>query len=186
MIKRLRGWLGLYQPEFVLHFRQDDWHAIHQTLRKHSDNVRESGGYLLGTFHDGGTVRVKAFVPYRLLGARGSAELLHIPNARMALLYRHCKRLGCDIVGDIHTHPAGEYQSQTDKDNPMAINLNGPHIALILPEFARHDPNPHRTGIYLFRGKKNGRCHWQTIPQGMRRAHLRVHSNHASDGVITA
>ena len=51
-----------------------------------------------------------------------------------ATLWDICKRRGLTVVADVHVHPGGAGQSDSDRDHPM-ISRAG-HIALILPDFA--------------------------------------------------
>ena len=75
---------------------------------------------------------------------------------------------GLTVVADVHVHPDGSGQSDSDRAHPM-ISRAG-HIALILPRFAVA-PQPRRdVGLYRYEGAKR----WTTVPPGDRRAFLHI------------
>ena len=66
-------------------------------------------------------------------------------------------------MADIHVHPGGCGQSDSDRDHPM-ISRAG-HIALILPRFATGRLPRHDIGIYRYLGRKQ----WDVVqPSGRR------------------
>jgi hypothetical protein len=72
------------------------------------------------------------------------------------------------VVADVHVHPDGSGQSDSDRAHPM-ISRAG-HIALILPRFAVA-PQPRREiGIYRYEGAKR----WTPVSPADRRAFLHL------------
>jgi proteasome lid subunit RPN8/RPN11 len=70
-------------------------------------------------------------------------------------LWNLCKRRHLAVVADVHTHPGGARQSDSDQAHPM-ISKAG-HIALILPRFAAAPVRRREIGIYCYEGAKQWR-----------------------------
>ncbi|MCH9779912.1 MAG: hypothetical protein K0U36_01335 [Alphaproteobacteria bacterium] len=189
MFNWLKRQLGIYQPSFVICFTSKDWREIHELLRQHSAKNQESGGLLLGqkkkTAPNKESIFITGFYSYKALGARASAVSLSIPPNKMDKFYQQCQKLESSLVGDIHTHPAGVEQSDTDRQHPMNPKSDSKHVALILPNFARGNPSTSRTGVYRLMGKKNRTFLRHTIPKHIRKYHLNISSHHQSAGIIT-
>jgi hypothetical protein len=83
-------------------------------------------------------------------------------------LWDLCKRLNISVVADVHTHPAGCEQSESDQSNPM-ISRSG-HVALILPDFAAPPLRRADIGIYLYEGAKK----WKRVSPENRRAYFHI------------
>jgi proteasome lid subunit RPN8/RPN11 len=83
-------------------------------------------------------------------------------------LWALCRATGLKVVADVHTHPGGARQSDTDRRNPM-IATRG-HIAFIVPNFARCVPTPEALGMYEYLGAH----HWADYsgPSVERRFHM--------------
>src|ERR1700690_2083773 len=77
-------------------------------------------------------------------------------------LWQLCRKRGTAVVADVHVHPAGAYQSGSDRENPM-ISRSG-HVALIIPNFAAPPVRRPRVGIYEYQGGKA----WRAIAPGER------------------
>ena len=61
-----------------------------------------------------------------------------------------CRARGLTVVGDVHTHPGGAFQSEADRTNPMVAREG--HIAIIVPNYATGRPATARIGVYEYRG----------------------------------
>ena len=94
--------------------------------------------------------------------------LCDLTGAYFGPLWEICKGLGVTVVADVHTHPGGSQQSNSDQWHPM-ISRAG-HIALILPRFAAAPISRREIGMYVYQGAKK----WRTVPHGQRRAFLHI------------
>jgi hypothetical protein len=63
------------------------------------------------------------------------------------------------VVADIHVHPGGYGQSESDRTDPVMPRAG--HIAFILPDFGTGPNTPGRIGIYEFLGNGAWRNHSQ-------------------------
>jgi hypothetical protein len=72
------------------------------------------------------------------------------------------------VVADVHVHPDGAWQSESDRAHPM-ISRSG-HIALILPRFAAPPVRREEMGIYLYEGGKQ----WCSVQPGNCRAFFHI------------
>jgi len=72
------------------------------------------------------------------------------------------------VIADVHVHPGGSGQSDSDRAHPM-ISRTG-HVALILPEFARPPIRRELIGMYRYLGNKS----WDTVSSGARRSFLHI------------
>ena len=125
------------------------WRRLLAQLRQRGNGAtRESGAFLLGARRDG-RARISDFVLYDDL-------------------WRLCRERGMAVVADVHVHPAGAYQSGSDRENPM-ISRAG-HVALIIPNFAAPPVPRSRVGIYEYEGGKT----WRAIAPGRRAAFFHI------------
>jgi proteasome lid subunit RPN8/RPN11 len=111
------------------------WVRLVRQLHRRGGRRRESGAFLLGRRnkdHD----RVKAFACYDDLDPHAlDTGVVTFDPSGFAALWALCRRLGCEVLADAHTHPdAHPQQSETDRTNPMMPEVG--HMALILPSFA--------------------------------------------------
>jgi proteasome lid subunit RPN8/RPN11 len=83
-------------------------------------------------------------------------------------LWELCKQRGLSVVADVHTHPGGSQQSDSDRAHPM-ISRSG-HIALIVPRFAAAPVARAQVGIYRYEGSK---C-WNPVPAQNRRSFFHI------------
>ena len=78
-----------------------------------------------------------------------------MPQAALSPVGLRAEHEGLEVVADVHTHPGGVGQSQTDRDNPMIPEVG--HVALIVPNFADRADFPGDIGIYEYRGRRQRR-----------------------------
>jgi len=145
------------------------WRRLCRKLRERGRNQsRESGAFLLG-YRDGIRARIVDFVLYDDLDPHClDSGIVRFDGRYFGELWALCKVLGFTVVADVHVHPGGASQSESDRAHPM-ISRTG-HIALILPRFAA-TPQPRREiGIYRYRGGKR----WATIPVAARRSFFHI------------
>ena len=121
-------------------------------LARRGQGRRESGAFLLG--HQRGRRRiVERFVYYDDLDPRClDSGIVVFDGTRFGPLWACCRETGLRVVADVHTHGNDHpRQSSLDRDNPMIATPG--HIALIVPDFARHPVRSTQLGIYEYRGE---------------------------------
>ncbi|MAT67945.1 MAG: hypothetical protein CMJ58_00295 [Planctomycetaceae bacterium] len=111
------------------------WRRLHRQLRHRGGGMRESGAFLLGDRTRRGVDRVRRFVCYDDLDpnclAKGYIEFCAPGFSR---LWAECRRWDMDVLGDVHTHPGGSCQSETDRMHPMISEAG--HVGVIIPSYA--------------------------------------------------
>lgn len=147
----------LWSPQHKLACSTQLWRELVEELRVRSAGVRESGAFLLGRCEE--DVRtITAFVPYDDLDPNAlESGYVHIDGRYMGRLWEICREQKLSVVADIHTHPGGYGQSDTDRKNPM-VAVKG-HIGLILPDFAARKSSRSNMGIYIYRGSHE----WEVV-----------------------
>ncbi len=145
------------------------WRRLLCALRERGKaGTRESGAFLLGE-RQGGPARISDFVLYDDLDPHClDTGIVRFDGRYYDDLWRLCRDRGMSVVADVHVHPAGSYQSGSDRENPM-ISCAG-HVALIIPDFAAPPVRRSRVGIYEYQGGKA----WRTIPTRERTAFLHI------------
>lgn len=139
------------------------WRRLLARLRERGrGRSRESGAFLLGHRRDG-RARIVDFVLYDDLDPHClDTGIMRFDGRHFGELWAVCKARGLSVVADVHVHPGGSGQSDSDREHPM-ISRAG-HIALILPRFAA-GPQPRRgIGVYRYQGAKR----WTTVPSAAR------------------
>jgi hypothetical protein len=153
----------LWAPQHELSCSWLLWRRLIGKLRERGRGCsRESGAFLLG-YERAGAARIVDFVLYDDLDPNAlDTGIVWFDGRYFGELWDICGRRGLSVVADVHVHPSGAGQSDSDRNHPM-ITMAG-HLALILPEFARPPIGPERVGIYRYLGGKR----WQTIPAAQR------------------
>ena len=134
------------------------WQAGVQELHRRTHGRRESGAFLLGQAGKHKVIEDFIFYddidPYAL-----RTGIVTIDGRRLGALWAHCRATGRSVVADIHVHPEGYGQSESDQANPIIAEIG--HIALILPDFAAGNSDPGSIGVYQFLGNRrwNDRSH---------------------------
>lgn len=125
------------------------WTALLDGLRARGRYERESGAFLLGP--PGMPRRVSAIVFYDEIDPHAfDSGIIVIDGACMADLWAICRREQLAVVADVHTHPGGAWQSESDRHHPMIAEAG--HIALIIPDFAQAPVWQSKIGVYRYRG----------------------------------
>lgn len=157
LLNTLRGWLGLTPPR--LRCRRDVWEAgVSELARRTLGGRRESGAYLLGTHRPDGGRQILEFVFYDDIDAKAlETGIVTIRETALPRLWEICRARGFGVVADVHVHPHGYGQSESDQANPVMPRAG--HLALILPNFARGRPRPGAIGIYEFLGGESWASH---------------------------
>ena len=132
------------------------------------DEGRESGAFLLG-LRDGDRARITDFILYDDLDPHClDSGIVRFDGRYFDDLWEICRQRSLVVVADVHVHPAGAGQSDSDRAHPM-ISRAG-HIAVIVPEFARKPVRRHDLGIYEYRGGKQ----WRIVPSRERERFLYI------------
>jgi len=155
----------LFAPRHELSCSWWLWRRLCSALRQRGlSQTRESGAFLLGRQREGRR-HIVDFVLYDDLDAHClDTGIVRLDGRYFSQLWSECKARGLSVVADIHVHPYGSEQSDSDRDHPM-ISRAG-HIALILPRFAAARQSRREIGIYRYLGGKR----WQAIPPRERTA----------------
>lgn len=145
------------------------WCRLLSGLRKRGYNrSRESGAFLLG-YHRNGRARIVDFILYDDLDPYClETGIVHFNGRYFSDLWALCKARGLSVVADIHVHPGGAGQSESDRLHPMISRVG--HIALILPHFAAAPLWRSAIGIYRYQGSKE----WRTVSLLARRAFFHI------------
>jgi hypothetical protein len=145
------------------------WRRLLSGLRSRGRGVRESGAFLLGTKHDSGRRRIVDFILYDELDPNAlDTGIVRLDGRHFGKLWDLCTARGQTVVADVHTHPGGAYQSDSDRANPIIARAN--HIALIVPNFAAPPVTRESLGIYRYSG--GGR--WETVPANHHREFFHI------------
>lgn len=126
------------------------WGELLAELDRRGNRRHEAGAFLLGT-RVGDLREVQDVVFYDDLDPEAYSSgvcILHAPA--FAALWSMCRARGLTVVGDVHTHPGGAFQSEADRTNPM-VARDG-HIAIIVPNYATGRPVTARLGVFEYRG----------------------------------
>jgi len=126
------------------------WLDLLAELDRRGGRRHEAGAFLLGT-RAGELREVQDVVFYNELDPEAYSTgvcILHAPA--FAALWATCRARGLTVVGDVHTHPCGAFQSEADRTNPMVAREG--HIAIIVPNFATGRVATATLGIYEYRG----------------------------------
>jgi proteasome lid subunit RPN8/RPN11 len=135
------------------------WHRLLADLRQRGRyGKNESGAFLLGE-RRAGRARIVQFVLYDDLDPTClKTGIVRFDGRYFGTLWDMCKRRDVSVVADVHTHPQGPEQSDSDRANPM-ISIPG-HIAIIVPRFAAAPVRRQQLGIYQYEGSKR----WIAVP----------------------
>jgi hypothetical protein len=149
-LTKLLGWLFGRPPR--LRCNRAIWEAgVAELARRTQGGRQESGAYLLGEDIPGGGQRIREFVYYDDIDPHAlETGIVTIRQTALPRLWAHCRERGYGVVADVHVHPGGAGQSESDMANPVMPRAG--HVAMILPNFARGRPRPGGIGIYEFLG----------------------------------
>jgi hypothetical protein len=79
-----------------------------------------------------------------------------------------CRAEKLAVIADIHTHPSGAFQSESDRTNPM-IACAG-HLAIIVPNYADGWIWRHCLGLFRYEGDHR----WTDLSGWQARSFLRI------------
>jgi proteasome lid subunit RPN8/RPN11 len=134
------------------------WQALMHDLRQRGGAERESGAFLLGS-HSGGVRQVTHWVPYDDLDSGALLQgYVRLGTDAFTRLWAKCSQLRLEVVADLHTHPGGPRQSDSDRAHPMICKLG--HLALIVPNYAQGVVRPHVVSLNIYQGNKQWISHF--------------------------
>ena len=148
-LNRLLGWLLSRQPRICCDASL--WRAgVHELRLRTRNGGRESGAFLLGQ-EDDGNKRILAFVFYDDIDPHSlDSGIVHFSGSKLPLLWEQCRKRGYGVVADVHVHPGGYGQSDSDQADPVMPRAG--HIAFIIPNYACRGTEPGEIGLYEYRG----------------------------------
>jgi site-specific DNA recombinase len=131
--------MGRLTLNVLLSFAQFEREVTGERIRDKIAASKRKGMWMGGSIPLGYDVKDR-----KLVVNEESAELVR-------QIFRLYLKLGCTVVADAHTHPGKAFQSSSDKANPMVARQG--HIAIIIPDYARHPIQPRLLGIYEYCGQ---------------------------------
>lgn len=144
----IRAWLA---PKHRLSCRFDLWKRTVAELERRGNHEHEAGVFLLG-LERGGRLEVIDGVYYDELDSNAySTGVCVLHSGAFAKLWSICREKKLTVVADVHTHPGGARQSQSDRKNPMVARAG--HIAIIVPDFATWPIPANALEIYEYCGQ---------------------------------
>ena len=159
----------LFAPRHELSCSWFLWRHLLSRLRERGCNrSQESGAFLLG-YHRNGQARIVDFILYDDLDPHCLATgIVRFNGCYFGDLWTLCDARCLSVVADIHVHPGGAEQSETDRAHPMISKVG--HFALILPHFGTNPIRRSDIGMYRYQGSKK----WLTVPPQDRRAFFHI------------
>lgn len=134
------------------------WWCICHQLKKRGHGTHESGAFLLGK-ETGSSKCITSAVYYDDIDPKAlSTGIVRLRGGATSEVWRICRENGLQVIADVHTHPGGAGQSNSDKKHPM-VSMDG-HVALILPHFAEAPFTFSEVGVYRYCGAKT----WSSCP----------------------
>ena len=146
------------------------WRSLLKDLRARGRNGRrESGAFLIGCADPNGRRRIVDYVLYDDLDPRAlDTGIVHLDGRHFGKLWDYCKARSVTVVADVHTHPGGAEQSDSDRAHPIIARAG--HLALIVPNFAAPPVRRRALGIYRYGG--GGK--WEIIPSAQGRQFFHI------------
>jgi hypothetical protein len=156
LLSRLFGWLRGHRPRISCD--ASVWTAgVGELERRTLDGRRESGAFLLGR-NEVDNRRILEFVFYDDIDPHAlDTGIVHFHGNRFPKLWEHCRRRGFGVIADVHVHPGGHWQSESDQEDPVIPQAG--HLAFIIPNFARGEIRPGGIGMYEYLGNGAWRDH---------------------------
>lgn len=135
------------------------WDELIEGLRARGSGRRESGAFLLGKREP--SRRASEIVFYDAIDPHAfDTGIIVIDGGRLGALWRMCRERSLTVVADVHTHPFGAGQSDSDRRHPIVAEPG--HVALIIPDFAMRGTTAREVSAYRYLGD----FRWLTLKQG--------------------
>src|ERR1051325_11195140 len=116
--------------------------VLHRTIHFLRDVGRSgSEGFVLwgGKIEKGTTLRfTNALVPGQQSFSTPDGLLVTVPGDALFSVNKLLHECGEILAGQVHTHPASAYHSETDDHYPMVTLLGA--LSVVIPDFARNAP----------------------------------------------
>ena len=156
LLSRLFGWLLGRRPRISCD--PAVWAAgVDELARRTRSSTRESGAFLLGLDQNGHR-RILEFVFYDDIDPHAlDTGIVHFHGNRLPKLWEHCRSRGYGVIADVHVHPGGYGQSESDQADPVMPQAG--HLAFIIPHFARRQTRPGGIGMYEYLGNGSWQDH---------------------------
>jgi proteasome lid subunit RPN8/RPN11 len=120
-------------------------------LHRRTYEEQESGAFLLGINQDRSRI-IHEFLFYDDIDPYCFRHgIVEFDGRALGQVWKKCRDNGLSVVADVHVHPYGFAQSNSDRANPIMAERG--HIALILPCFASVYL-PGEIGIYEYLGNR--------------------------------
>ena len=159
----------LVSPRHELSCSRAVWRRLLAGLRERGRGRRESGAFLLGTQGIDGRRHIEDFVLYDDIDPHAlDTGIVRLDGRYFGAVWDLCRARELTVVADVHTHPRGCGQSESDRAHPI-ISRAG-HVALIVPNFAATPVKRRNVGIYRYLGGHK----WQPVPAGERQRFFHV------------
>lgn len=134
----------------IIRFKRSLWLRCMLELQSKSQGRHESGCFILGTV-DRNKREARRCVYYDELDPHAySSGVCILQGDSFTRLWEFCRAEKLTVVADIHTHPAGAFQSEADRTNPMIARAG--HLAIIIPNYAFGWIWRHRLGVFQYEG----------------------------------
>lgn len=152
----------------VLHFSRRLWLTCMAELHARTGHRHESGCFVLGKI-DQHHRRARRCVYYDELDPLTYSSGVCILHAdAFTRLWAICRAEGLTVIADIHTHPEGAFQSESDRTNPMIARAG--HCAIIVPAYAKGWIWRHHLGLFQYQGDHR----WTDLSGWRARSFLKV------------
>ncbi|MBD2156760.1 hypothetical protein [Leptolyngbya sp. FACHB-16] len=138
----------MLEPRLVI--PMELWNGLLSELYTRTEEVHESGAFLLGLVIDGHR-QVKQIVYYDDLDLDAyQTGIVTLHSDSFGKLWDLCRNKELSVVADIHVHGMSARQSLADRENPMIARKG--HLALIVPWFAKPPVLVESLGFYQYQG----------------------------------
>ena len=145
------------------------WRRLIADLHRRGHGRHESGAFLLGIRMPDGRRRITDYVLYDDLDPHAlDTGIVRLDGRYFGQLWDICRSRQLTVVADVHTHPFGPGQSDSDRAHPI-ISTAG-HIAFIAPRYA--SPPVHISDIGMYRYL--GNYAWRDVPKTHRTKFLYI------------
>jgi proteasome lid subunit RPN8/RPN11 len=137
-------------------------------LHMRSRGRHESGCFVLGTVDRHKRYARRCVYYDELDPAAYSSGVCILQGNAFTRLWELCRAEKLAVIADIHTHPSGAFQSESDRTNPM-IACAG-HLAIIVPNYADGWIWRHCLGLFRYEGDHR----WTDLSGWQARSFLRI------------
>jgi hypothetical protein len=156
LLSRLFGWVRGRKPRISCDAAV--WAAgVCELEQRTLGGQRESGAFLLGR-NQNGYRHILDFVFYDDIDPHSlDSGIVHFHGNKLPKLWELCRSRGYGVIADVHVHPGGYGQSESDQADPVIPQAG--HLAFIIPHFARRKTQPGGIGMYEYLGNGEWRDH---------------------------